>query len=184
MSAESTERPAPRFDLDEAMLVLARTPGTLRAMLAGLPPAWTTPDEGPGTWSPFDVVGHLVNGEETDWMVRVRQVLAQGEERRFRPFDRTRNLEANRSLPIEALLDRFADLRAANLAELRAFRAGPAELARTGEHPDFGPVTLAQLLATWVVHDLDHLSQVARVMAKRYTEAVGPWIAFLRILRA
>jgi hypothetical protein len=174
--------PAP-FDLDEALAMLERTPGVLRAWLSGLPEPWIRATEGPDTWSPFDVVGHLIDGEETDWIPRARIILAQGADRRFVPFDRVRHLRLNVGAPLEALLDRFAALRAANLETLRGWKPTPEHLALTGEHPEFGAVTLEQLLATWVAHDLDHLMQIARVTGRRYAVAAGPWQAYLRVLR-
>lgn len=169
-------------DLEKTLLILARTPRVLHSLLAGLPDEWTAPNEGPDTWSAFDVVGHLIDGEETDWMVRARIIVAQGANRRFEPFDRFRHREANRDRTVAQLLARFEVLRAANLTELRAMHLGPAQLELTGEHPEFGSVTLRQLLATWVVHDLGHVAQVSRVMAKQYREAVGPWEAYLPVL--
>jgi hypothetical protein len=170
------------FDLEKAILVLARTPRVLHSLLAGLPTEWTAPNEGRDTWSAFDVVGHLIDGEETDWMVRARIILAQGDNRRFEPFDRSRHLGTNRDRSMAQLLARFEVLRHANLAELRAMRVGPEQLELTGDHPDFGAVTLGQLLATWVVHDLGHVAQIGRVMAKQYRDAVGPWEAYLPVL--
>jgi DinB family protein len=172
------------FTLAEACAMLERTPTVLHAWLAGLPDAWVRADEGPETWSPFHVVGHLIDGEETDWIPRARIILAQGPDRRFTPFDRFRHrrMNAGRSLP--ELLDRFAALRVANMVTLRGWRLAPAQLALTGEHPELGTVTLEQLLATWVAHDLDHLMQIARVMGKRYVAATGPWPAYLRVLRS
>ena len=170
------------FDLGKSVAVLERTPGVLRALLRDLPGDWTRANEGPETWSPFDVVGHLIDAEETDWMPRARVILAQGTDRRFPPFDRFRHLRENRGKPLGELLDRFDVLRGRNVADLAAFQIGPRELALTGEHPEFGSVTLAQLLATWVAHDLGHVAQAARVMAKQYREAVGPWRAYLPVL--
>ncbi len=170
------------FDLTAGTAVLERTPGTLRAMLAGLPPEWTDADEGPDTWSPYVVVGHLVHGERANWIPRSRIILAQGPERRFPPFDRFAQLRDSQGRSLEDLLDEFARLRAENLATLAGWHLTDAELALEGEHPEFGPVTLRQQLATWVAHDLAHLAQTARVMAKQYREAVGPWRAFLRIM--
>ena len=171
-----------QFDLEKSIAVLERTPGVLRALLAGLPSDWTAPNEGPDTWSPFDVVGHLIDGEETDWMVRARIILARGENRRFEPFDRSRHLQLNRNRALEQLLTQFEALRKKNLAELRGLRLGSSQLDLTGEHPDFGSVTLRQLLATWVVHDLGHVTQIARVMAKQYRHEVGPWVPYLPVL--
>lgn len=170
------------FDLPHGIAVLERTPAVLRALLAGLPPAWTAANEGPDTWSPFDVVGHLIDGEEVDWMGRARTILAQGPQRRFAPFDRFRHITRNQGRQLAELLDEFAALRQRNLAELRALDLDAARLQLTGEHPEFGPVTLEQLLATWVAHDLGHLAQIARVMARQYREAVGPWQAYLPVL--
>lgn len=170
------------FDLNQGIAVLERTPRVLRELLGGLPEVWTHENEGPETWSPFDVVGHLIDGEETDWMVRARIILAQGESRRFEPFDRFRHLATNSETPLGELLDRFAELRARNLGDLKALNLGPEELQLAGEHPEFGAVTLEQLLATWVVHDLGHLAQISRVMAKQLRDAVGPWAAYLPVL--
>ena len=169
------------FDLTHTLLVLERTPGVLDALLGGLAPDWTAGDEGPDTWSPFDVVGHLVDGEESDWMARARIILGQGDDHRFTPFDRFRHLR-HQDQTLEERLDRFATLRRANLAELRGWHLSPEQLDLTGEHPDFGAVTLRQLLATWTVHDLGHLAQIARVMAKQYRDEVGPWEAYLPVL--
>lgn len=170
------------FDLTNSMVVLERTPTVLRALLAGLSEEWTHRNEGPDTWSPFDVVGHLIDGDETDWMSRARLILAQGANRRFEPFDRFRHLRMNKGRTLGERLDRFAELRARNLQELKGLKLSRDQLQLTGEHPDFGSVTLAQLLATWVAHDLGHLAQITRVMAKQYRDAVGPWEAYLPVL--
>ncbi|MCA9736612.1 MAG: DinB family protein [Gemmatimonadota bacterium] len=170
------------FDLDDAVRILERTPALLRTWLSGLPEAWIRADEGPETWSAFAVVGHLLDGDETDWMTRVHRILGPPEERRFKPYDRFRHLARNRDRTLPELLDAFATLRAENLRALTALELGPADLARTGIHPEFGEVTLAQLLATWVAHDLGHIAQIARVLAKQYRTAVGPWTAYLPVL--
>jgi DinB superfamily len=170
------------FDLTAGIAVLKRTPGTLRAMLAGLPPAWTDATEGPETWSPYVIVGHLIHGERTDWIPRTRLILAQGSERRFTPFDRFAQFRDSWGKSLADLLDEFARLRAENLATLGGWRLTDAQFALEGEHPEFGPVTLRQLLATWVAHDLGHVAQTARVMAKQYREAVGPWRAYLPVM--
>lgn len=170
------------FSLDSALAIWHRTPAVLDALLRDLPEPLLHANEGPDTFSSFDVIGHLIDGEETDWMARARLILAQGTERTFVPFDRYRHRTRNAGRPIGALLDEFAMLRSANLAELRGWALTPTQLEFTGLHPTFGEVTLRQLLATWMVHDLGHLAQVARVMAKRHRDDVGPWVAFLPVL--
>ena len=172
------------FDLGEGIAVLERTPAVLSAWLTGLPGPWIRADEGPDTWSPFDIVGHLIDGEETDWIPRARLILAQGADRRFVPFDRFRHLRDREGATLAERLERLAGLRKANLDTLRGWSITPDRLAWTGVHPEFGEVTLRQLLATWVAHDLDHLMQIARIMGKRYTAAAGPWQAYLRVLRS
>ena len=165
-----------------AVAVLERTPAALRALLEGLPREWTDADEGPETWSPYVVVGHLIHGERTDWIPRARIILAQGAERRFAPFDRFAQLEESRGKSLAELLDELAALRAENLATLAGWGLTEAQLGLEGEHPEFGRVTLRELLATWVAHDLGHIAQISRVMAKQYREAVGPWRAYLTIM--
>lgn len=171
-----------RFDLQAGIAVLERTPVTLREMLAGLPAQWTMVDEGPDTWSPYVVIGHLVHGERADWVPRARIILEQGDNRRFEPFDRLAQFRESEGKSLEQLLDEFSDLRRANLETLRGWQLGEAQLALEGEHPEFGAVTLRQLLATWVAHDLGHIAQIARVMAKQYREAIGPWRAYLPVM--
>ena len=170
------------FELVEGLAVLERTPRVLRAMLEGLDTAWTTADEGPDTWSPYHVVGHLIHGERTDWIPRARIILAQGAERAFAPYDRFAQLREPQDVPLVTLLETLAGLRAENVATLAGWRLTGAQLALTGEHPALGTVTLRQLLATWVAHDLGHIAQVARVMARRYRDEVGPWRAYLSIM--
>ena len=170
------------FDLEQALAVLSRTPSTLDTLLRDLPDAWTTCNEGPQTFSAFDVVGHLIHGEHTDWMVRLEFILKEGERRTFEPFDRFGASEGSEKKTLEQLLDEFASLRRSNLTRLRALELDAEKLELRGRHPEFGPVTARQLLSTWVVHDLGHLAQIARVMSKRYTTEVGPWIAYLPIL--
>jgi hypothetical protein len=172
-----------QFELSDALPVLERTPRVLRELLAGLPDGWIRATEGPETWSPFDVVGHLIHGERTDWIPRLEIILADGEGRAFEPFDRFAQFEESRGRTLEELLDTFAVLRAVNLARLASFELSAADLKRRGRHPELGTVTLEQLLATWVAHDLSHLGQIARVMGKAYTDAVGPWAEYLPMLR-
>jgi hypothetical protein len=168
--------------LDRSLVVLTRTPATLLALLQGLPDGWTQAREGPDTFSPFDVVGHLIDGEETDWIPRARIILDQRSNPRFEPYDRFRHRTRNVGRSLDSLLAEFARLRAANLATLRGWHLTTARLDLAGHHPTLGPVTLRELIATWVVHDLGHIAQIARVMAKQYRGAVGPWKAFLPIL--
>lgn len=171
------------FRFEAARPVLARTPAVLRALLADLPGDWVHATEGPDTWSPFDVVGHLIHGERTDWLPRVEHLLRHGAAVAFPPFDREAMFEASRGRSLEELLATFADLRRESLDRLAALRLTDADLSRQGRHPEFGVVTLGQHLATWVAHDLGHLVQVARVMARQYSAAVGPWRAYLSLLR-
>ncbi|MEP6995762.1 MAG: DinB family protein [Acidobacteriota bacterium] len=170
------------FDVELSAETLARTPGALHALLDGLSDPWTRAGEGPDTFSPFDVVGHLIDGEETDWVPRARIILAQGPNPLFEPYDRLRHRARNAGRPLRDLLEEFARLREANLALLRSWRLTPAALDLTGIHPSLGPVTLRQLLATWVAHDFGHLAQIARVMAKQLRHEVGPWERFLPVL--
>lgn len=170
------------FDLERGMAVLRRTPATLHALLGGADDTLLHATEGPDTFSPFDVVGHLIDGEETDWMVRTRLILAQRDERTFVPYDRFRHRERNRGRGIEELLDEFAVLRSTNLVELEDWRLDDRRLDLTATHPALGTVTLRQLLAAWVVHDLGHIAQITRVMAKEYRDAVGPWRTYLPVL--
>jgi hypothetical protein len=172
------------FDLDHGLAVLDRTPGVLRALLAGLPDVWMRQNEGPGTWSPREVVGHLIEGARSDWIPRARIVLAQGPSTAFEPFDRTAHQRArNAGAPLEELIETFARMRTENLVTLRGWRLTPAQLELTGIHPEFGAVTLKQHLSTWVAHDLGHLVQITRTMARQYRRAVGPWRAYLSALR-
>lgn len=170
------------FDLAQARALLARTPATLDALLRDLPEPFAHANEGPDTWSPFDVVGHLIHGERTDWMTRAALILQPGGPHRFAPFDRFAQEEASRGHTLDELLDTFAVLRDENLRALDALALPDDALGREGLHPDFGPVTLRQLLSTWVVHDLGHLAQISRALAKVYREDVEPWRAYLPVL--
>ena len=172
------------FVLDEALAVLERSPAILRAWLDGLPEAWVRTNEGPDTWSPYDVVGHLIHGEETDWVPRTLIILREGESRPFEPFDRFAFAEQSEGKSLHQLLDDFEELRRRNLHTIRDLKLTDRHLALHGVHPDFGRVTLRELLATWVAHDLSHLAQIARVMARRYDAAVGPWKRYLGVLSA
>lgn len=170
------------FSFADALPVLRSTPAVLRSWLGDLPDTWAKANEGPDTWSPFDIVGHLIHGERTDWIPRVELLLAHGESRPFTPFDRFAQFQASRGKSLHELLDNFGELRASNLARLEALHLTSEDLGRRGRHPELGPVTLCELLATWVAHDLNHLGQIARVMGRQYTEAVGPWIEYLPML--
>ena len=172
------------FSLDEAIPMLRATPGVLRAWLAELPERWTRSNEGPDTWSAYDIVGHLIHGERTDWMPRVELLLQYGPGRAFTPFDRFAQFRDSRGKSLAQLLDTFAELRGENLVRLDSLRLRPKDLGRPGLHPELGPVTLGQLLATWVAHDLNHLGQAARVLGHQYAEEVGPWIEYLPLLRS
>jgi hypothetical protein len=170
------------FNLERTIDVLSRTPSTLKAMLSGLPNEWLRSNEGGETWSPYDVIGHLAFGEQTDWIERARIILHDGESRPFTPFDRFAQLELSKGKTIEALLDEFAELRRQNLQTLSEMNLQPEDLEKTGLHPALGRVMLKQLLATWMTHDLDHIAQIARIMAKQYATAVGPWTAYISVL--
>jgi DinB superfamily len=171
------------FSLADAIAVLERTPASLDALLRGLPQSWVGCNEGKDTWSAFDIVGHLIVGERTDWMPRARIILESGEARPFDPFDRFAQEKESQGKPLEKLLDEFALLRGESLAALEALNLQPEDLARRGRHPALGVVTLSELLATWAVHDLTHLHQLSRVMAYQYRDAVGPWSAYLGVLK-
>ena len=177
--SDRTRRPV---NLDEDIAVLQRTPATLDALLRGLPAGWTSAHEGGETWSPFDVLGHLIHGDRTDWLARIRIIIDHGEARPFEKFDRFAQFTESKGRSLDELLDDFIALRRDNLAQLVALQLGPGDLARTGYHPMLGTVTLGHLLATWVAHDLDHIVQISRVMARQYTDEVGPWRAYLRVI--
>jgi|SRR5579863_1090762 len=171
------------FTVADAVAVLARTPAGLDAFLRGLPDIWVQRNEGKETWSAFDIVGHLIVGERTDWMPRVRMLLEKGEARAFDPFDRFAQSKVSQGKSIDHLLDDFARLRKENLAALQSLNLTQADLVRRGRHPALGVVTLSELLSTWAVHDLTHLHQLSRVMAHQYRDAVGPWSAYLGVLQ-
>ena len=170
------------FILEEAIPVLERTPAVLSALLEDVPEAWLDAREGPEAWSPGEIVGHLINGERTDWIPRARIILEQRPDRRFTPYDRFAQFHESEGKSLATLLDEFAAARRDNLQTLADWRLSEGQLALIGEHPEFGRVTLRQLFATWVVHDLGHIAQIARVMAKQYRDAIGPWRAYLPIV--
>jgi hypothetical protein len=170
-------------DLELTTALLARTPAGLDALLRDLPDFWTRRNEGEGTWSAFDVIGHLIHGERTDWIPRARTILEHGEARPFDRFDRFAQERASEGKSLPELLDEFARLRAENLRELRSWSLGEAQLAKTGRHPALGVVTLSNLLATWAAHDMTHLHQLSRILACQYHEAVGPWTVYLGVMQ-
>ena len=171
-----------QHNLQDTISFLGRTPVVLDALLRGLPETWTLRNEGEKTWSAFDIVGHLIHGERTDWMPRAKMILQFGEGKAFEPFDRLAQERESQGKSLARLLDEFARLRAENLSELRALHLKPEDLSHHGRHPALGAVTLSQLLATWAAHDLTHLHQISRVMAHQYREAVGPWGAYLGVM--
>jgi len=170
------------YNLEHAIALLTRTPATLNALLRDLPETWTRRNEGEKTWSAFDIVGHLIHGERTDWMPRAKMILEFGDTRAFEPFDRWAQARESAGKSLGELLDEFARLRSGNLGELRALNLRPEDFGRRGRHPALGVVTLSELLATWAAHDLTHLHQLSRVMAYQYGEAVGPWREYLGVL--
>lgn len=172
----------PQVTLHDSLTLLGRTPAVLRALLGGLPPEWAHANEGEDTWSPSDVLGHLCDGERENWLPRLRVILEKGEAGTFTPFDRFAHLRAP-PVGLDERLDEFERLRAANLDAVRALHLTGADLARTGRHPEFGVVTLGQLLSTWAAHDLAHLVQINRTLARGYRDAVGPWRAYLSVMR-
>ena len=178
----ATNQHTTEHNLADTIAVLSRTPAALDGLLRDLPDLWTRQNEGGDTWSVFDVIGHLIHGERTDWMPRARIIMQFGETRPFDPFDRLAQRRESEGKSLGQLLDEFNSLRAANLDELRALKLTPEDLRRRGRHPALGGVTLSQLLATWAAHDLTHLHQVSRIMAHQYRAAVGPWSAYLGVL--
>lgn len=170
------------YTLDAALEILERTPQVIRSFLQGLSDDWIYHNEGPETWSPFDVVGHLIHGEKTDWTERLKIVLSEGDRKTFAPFDRFAQFEDSKDKTLNDLLLEFEQLRANNLTFLKALNLSETDYGKTGVHPALGEVTLKELLSTWVVHDLGHIVQISRVMAKQYKDEVGPWQEYLTVL--
>ena len=170
------------FTLNHSLEILKQTPFTLQHMLGNLSDEWTATNEGGDSWSAFDIVGHLIHGEKTDWMPRLEIILSNKTDKSFVPFDRFAQYETSKGKTLHQLLVEFKELRDQNVAKLETIRLSGNDFEKTGIHPDFGPVTLSQLLATWTVHDLNHIYQISRVMAKQYMNEVGPWVPYLRIL--
>ena len=171
------------FDINEAIQVLESTPEVLTVLLSNLPESWTDAREGPETWSPFDILGHLIHGEKTDWIPRARIILEEGTSRPFPPFDREAQFKDSKGKSLSMLLDEFEQLRKENIDFLKRQELTDADYAKTGLHPDLGEVTLQQLLSTWVVHDLSHLRQISRVLAKQYKAEIGPWEKYLPVVQ-
>jgi hypothetical protein len=171
------------FTIERSIDILERMPAVLRTMLQGLSDDWILSNEGEGTWSAYDVIGHLIHGEKTDWIPRTEIILSGSNDKRFVPFDRFAQLEESQEKSLQQLLDEFDALRKMNIEILRSKNITPGMLEEKGIHPAFGEVSLSQLLSAWVVHDLDHIVQISRVMAKQYTTATGPWIEYLKVLR-
>jgi len=171
-----------KFNLDDAVRILENTPAALRTLLSGLPDGWISENEGGESWSPFDIVGHLIHGEKTDWIPRAKIILEHGEARTFEPFDRFAQFKESKGKSLQDLLEEFEVLRKQSLAELEGMKLDEGDLRKRGMHPELGPVSLKQLLATWVVHDLGHLNQITRVMAKQLKEDVGPWGVHLPVI--
>lgn len=172
------------FEIEKSIEILKRTPGTLTAMLEGLSAEWISPNEGGETWSAYDVVGHLIHAEKTDWVPRMEIILSEKADKQFPPFDRFAQFEESKGKSLSQLLEEFKSLREKNIALLLSKKLTSKEFKEKGMHPALGEVTLSQLLATWTVHDLNHIAQISRVMAKQYKNAVGPWVAFLGILQS
>ncbi len=171
------------FDLDKSKEILGRTPEVLETLLHGLSKEWILNNEGQNTWSPYEIVGHLIFGEITDWIVRIQTILSESVNKLFEPFDRFAQLNEDQNRPIGDLIKEFKSLREKNLNELELLNITQKDFDRVGIHPEFGNVTLKQLISTWAVHDLGHIAQITRVMAKQYTKEVGPWINYLGILK-
>lgn len=172
-----------KFELEKSIEVLERTPEVLQVLLKDLSDGWIQNNEGANTWSPYDIMGHLIHGEKTDWMIRIRTILGAADNKLFLPFDRFAQLRENQNKSIDELVFEFEQLRDKNIGELKGLRITKKQLQLTGTHPELGEVTLRQLISTWVVHDLGHISQISRVMAKQYQDEVGPWINYLGILK-
>ena len=171
-----------QFDINKSITILQRTPEVMKVLLLGLNEDWTEKNEGPETFSPFDVVGHLIHGEKADWRVRATLILEHGTEKPFEPYDRFAQFRFSEGRTLEELLKEFASLRSENIRWLESLHLSHADLDKKGIHPELGEVSLRQLLSTWVVHDLTHIAQVTRVMAKQYRDEIGPWVGYFRIM--
>jgi DinB superfamily len=171
------------FSINKSIEILERTPHVLIQLTNNLSADWTMNNEGGETWSVFDVIGHLIHGEKTDWIIRIEIILSEGANKEFEPFDRFAQLKVSKGKSLEQLLKEFLAVRESSLKKLKGFKLTENDFNKTGIHPKFGTVTLSQLIAAWTVHDLDHISQISRVMSKQYKEQSGPWIEYMKILR-
>jgi len=171
------------FEIDKAIEILERTPLAIETLLKGISEEWLKNNEGENTWSPYTIVGHLIHGEKTDWIPRAKIMLSDAQNKTFEPFDRFAQMRENQDKSIDELLAEFKDLRSQNLQELKSLQINNSKLSSKGVHPELGEVSLEELLSTWVVHDLGHISQITRVMAKQYKNEVGAWKAYLGILK-
>ena len=172
-----------QFDLNKSIEILERTPTVLTDLLNGVSEDWTMNNEGEETWSAYDIIGHLIHGEHTDWMGRLNIILSESGDKKFIPFDRTAMFKESEGKSLSQLLEEFKKLREKNLQKLKALNLSNADLNKTAIHPAFGEVTLSQLLSTWTIHDLTHIAQISRVMAKQYKDAIGPWVEYFRLLQ-
>lgn len=170
------------FNLAHAIEILSRTPNVIEALLSGISNEWAMNNEGGESWSPYDIVGHYIVGEKTDWIIRMEIILGDKEDKSFVPFNRFAQFEESNNKTLSELLKEFKQLREENLSKLNSANLTESDLDKTGVHPAFGIVTLRQLLSAWVVHDLSHINQISRVMAKQYTEAIGPWKEYLSVI--
>ncbi len=171
-----------KFNLEKSFEILDRTPDSLKAVLSDISPEWVMNNEGPDTFSPFDVVGHLIHGEKTDWRKRVERILEFGGSKPFEPYDRFAMFELSKGRTIAELLEEFSLLRKQNMVWMREQNLHEADLDKKGMHPVLGEVSMRELLASWVIHDLTHIAQITRVMAKQYKDEMGPWRQFFRII--
>ena len=170
------------FTIENSIQILERTPAVLNTLLQGISAEWTSNNEGEETWSVYDIIGHFIHGEKTDWIPRLRIILSNDDDKRFVPFDRFAQLKNDKNKPIDALLLDFTELRKSNIKELKEANLNEEKLNKKGIHPEFGEVTLRQLLAAWVDHDLNHICQISRVMAKQYKDEMGPWTKYIAIV--
>ncbi|HEX5154377.1 MAG TPA: DinB family protein [Parafilimonas sp.] len=170
------------YDIVKSLEILERTPAVLHTLLSGIDNEWVTNNEGPDTFSPYDVIGHLVHGEKTDWTARIKRILEYGTSKSFDSFDRFAMYEESRGKTMQQLLNEFEDIRKQNIIWFKLLDLQQTDYDKKGMHPKLGEVTLRNLLATWVVHDLTHIAQITRVMAKQYKAEIGPWVEFFRIL--